>query len=301
MIMMMPPVLSHYQVLKETEPWEVIEGLAKGLFDDDTLSNCIVHVEETVPSVASSIKDLGAALKSMNPLKIAQAIKNVRQVLKEIPQELQDCGANLKDVKELLDTLKEIVPSIVGELVSAHQSLHLGNWEGVGEHVGKVLRLLIPDEPHPPQNPAPETGSGNVTNPALEVITGLSYGLFDDQTFSECLANVLQDIPEAKSALSELMQALKGKKLLKIRKAIIEVMQVVKSIPGSLKPCGDNVKDVEDLLNKVKEVGTALVEDIEQAMRSFREGNFEAFGEYVGKAVRIVAYGDRPDATNIVV
>lgn len=282
---------------------EVIEGLAKGLFDDDSLSNCIVHVEGTVTSVASSIRELGAALKSKNPLKIAQAVKNLRQALKDIPQELQDCGASLQDVKELLDTMKEIVPSIVGELVSAHESLHLENWEGVGEHVGKALRLLIPDGlgPHSPQDPNLKPGSDPVKNPALEVILGLSYGLFDDQTFSDCLANVLQDIPEAESALSDLVKALKSKHLLEIRKAIIEVMQVLKSIPDSLKPCSDNIEDVKDLLNTLKEVGRVFVDDIEAALTSFKHGDFEDFGEYVGKAVRLVAYGDRPDATNVVV
>lgn len=282
---------------------EIVKGLAKGLFDDDTLSNCIVHVGETVPSVESSLKELGEALKSMNPLKIGQAIKNLRQVLKDIPQELQECGANLQDVKDLLDTFKEIVPSIVGELVSARSSMHIGNWEGFGEHVGKALRLLIPGEivPNSHQVAMAESGSHLETNPALQVIMGLSYGLFDDQSFSACVTDILQDIPEVESALSNLIAALKGKHLLEIKNAIIEVMQVVKSIPDSLKPCSDNIGDIEHLLITLKDVGTKFVDDIEQALRSFRSGNLEDFGENVGKAVRLVVYGDRPDASDIVV
>lgn len=282
---------------------EIVEGLAKGLFDDDTLSNCIAHVGETVPSVESSLKELGEALKSMNPLKIGQAIKNLRQVLKDIPQELQDCGANLQDVKDLLDIFKEIVPSIVGELVSARGSMHIGNWEGFGEHVGKALRLLIPGEIglNSHQTARAESDSHLDTNPALQVIMGLSYGLFNDQSFSACVTDILQETPKVESALSNLIAALKGKHLLEIKNAIIEVMQVVKSIPESLKPCSDNIGDIEHLLITLKDVGTKFIDDIEQALRSFRSGNLEDFGENVGKAVRLVVYGDRPDASDVVV
>jgi hypothetical protein len=282
---------------------EIVEGLAKGLFNDDTLSNCIAHVGETVPSVKSSLEELGEALKSMNPLKIAQAIKNLRQVLKEIPEELQDCGANLQDVKDLLDTFKEMVPSIVGELVSARASMHTGNWEGFGEHVGKALRLLIPgDVGLNSHQAARATSDWNLdTNPALQVIMGLSYGLFNDQSFSTCVTDILQETPEVEFALSNLIAALKGKHLLEIKNAIIEVMQVVKSIPESLKPCSDNIGDIEHLLITLRDVGTKFVDDIEQALRSFRSGNLEDFGENVGKAVRLVVYGDRPDASDVVV
>jgi hypothetical protein len=282
---------------------EVIGGLAKGLFDDDTLSKCIVHLDETIPSVSSSIDALGAALITVNAEKIKEAIANLRHVLKDVPQELQNCGANLQEVNELLDTFKEIVPSMVGELVAARASLHIGNWEGVGEHVGRAMRLLVPDEasPNSTQAVSPESDSDRVSDAALQVIIGLTYGLFNDQTFSQCVADVLQDTPDVEPALSDLMKALQRKRLDEIKKAILEVMRVMKGIPGSLKPCSDNVMDIQRLLMKLTEVGPKLACKMEKALRSLRSGDFEGFGENTGKAVRLVMHGDQPEVSDIVV
>lgn len=280
---------------------EVIAGLAKGLFNDDILSTCIVHVGETNPSMESSIEDLGAALKTMNPKKIEQTFKKLREVLRSIPQELQDCGANLQDVQQLLDAFKDIVPSILGELVSARSSFHIGNWEGVGEHVGRALRLLVQEAPHVDSaNPKADPDPDPVMNTALQLIMGLSYGLFNDQTFAQCVTTALQNTPDLQCALNNLVTALKGKQLAEIKKALIEVVNVLKTTPGSLMPCAADVGDIQHLLVTLQRVGPQFVDDIEESLRSLRSGNFEEFGENVGKAVRVVI-SERPDVSEIVV
>lgn len=169
------------------------------------------------------------------------------------------------------------------------------------------MSLLVSDGPGPSPplqddpDPKPEPGPGPDGNPALDFIIGLSDGLFDDHTFTECVANVLQAAPQAESALSDLVEALKSKNPLKIAKAVKEFKQVIKSIPDSLKACSDNIQDVEELLNKLEEVVPAFNHDIAQAFDSLKAKDYEDFGEYTGKALRFVIYGDEPHATNIIV
>merc|ERR1711865_107378 len=276
---------------------DVIEGLAKGLFDDETLSNCIQNVAETVPAIGSSFQEVLAALKSKKPLKIIKAIKNLRQELKNVPQELQDCGANIQDVEDLLKELKEAIPAIVGEIVAARNSLDQGNYEDFGEHTGKTLTLLMGHAPTANQYP----GLGANGDPAFDFIVGLSDGLFNDHTFSECVANALQTIPDAKSALADLVSALKSKNPLHIIKAIKELKAFLHDIPDSLKVCSDNLQEVEDLLSELGHIVYSQIHDIAQAFDSLKSHDYEGFGEYTGKALRMVVYGDKPRVASVVV
>merc|ERR1711862_31486 len=137
-----------------------------------------------------------------------------------------------------------------GEVVSAKQSLDEKDYEGFGYHFGKVLSDLAAGDgpgPHPKPGPGPKPGPSK-GNPALQIIEGLSEGLFDDDTLPTCVAGVLEDAPAAASALKELVQALHTKNPFKIRKAVKNLVKVAKSLPDAFSACLSNVDDVKALV-----------------------------------------------------
>jgi len=120
----------------------------------------------------------------------------------------------------------------------------------------------------------------------VDIIIGLADGFFDDHALSDCIEKVSAAVPPVQAAFEELKEALRNKKPLAIVQAIKDVGNALQGVPKELEDCGANLKDVKDLLESLKETVPSLVGEVVSAVRSLKHGDYEDFGEHVGKALR---------------
>jgi len=224
-------------------------------------------------------------------------MKEVRAEEKTMQGDLEACTDSASNVKDLMKHLETLIPALSEELVSAHKSLEIGGYMDFGHHVGKAVSLLLPTGagPHFLQ-----TGKVPDIAPAVQVVLGLSDGLFDDKSLTECLANGLGASQEAQKALTDLAEALESKNIFKINKALKNWKALEQNMPDSLKACGSSATNVKEFVNTMKTVLPELGDDFAHAMSNFKEHQYEDFGKSVGDAVRIVVYGDQPTGTVVV-
>ena len=303
----MPSDLMELQVIPEEKAMDFIKGFVEGIGETgnfEELKKCINGAEGAINKIIEAIK----LIKKGGFENIIAGIAKLVEAVKELLDILKPCAGSMKELQRLIEALKHIdikkialkiltnFAKFISLITEAIACFEKGDFYCAGKDIGIFLRMLFLDATE-------EFNYDDFSfDDIIKILKGLLKGI-DQKGVLENTMACINSMPYIYKLLMDLVEEIKNmqwKNIEEFAKAMVHVMEVLKTVLQSAVPCSKCLAELYTIMLKImsitwakimehamKNIGS-LLSDLTKAVGHIQKAMYFEFGEDVGDIIWVL-------------
>lgn len=271
---------------------EFMKGFLEGINekgDFEKLMKCIKDGEHIVVKIIDAIKKI----KTLNPIKVMEGVKELIEAVKELMAMLKPCTEGFEVLKKLINAIAHVnIANLVkhilahpGEFIKlitqAIESFVKKDWHGTGKAIGGLLYLLF------------LKAQLKAGEPLVEFMKGFLQGI-NEKGSIEKLMKCIKGGEEIITKIIDAVKLIKTMNPIKVAEGVKKLVEAIQQLMTMLKPCMDGFEQLKKLVQALSHIKIPdivkriishpgeVVKHITEAIEGFTKKDFHKCGLGIG-------------------
>ena len=304
---------------------QTFEGLIEGIEMNLNLTQVIPCIKDSL-TIGEDLEHAIADIVKKDEKDVLKGLKEIGEAFVALPNAIKICMGDIHQVTKLVELLKsfksptsfayhvgkDIIVNgaqIFDEIENAIKDFKAKNFKGFGKNIGEALASILIGQEVSKNILINDLFMPRSISPIFQILEGVLKGILSDAKLSN-IRNCLKDLSQDAIDIDYAVKDFEKDTVKSVAEGLKMIGEALESLPAAMKNCEEAVADAKNLIKMIEAFkspisfvfhvgkdlivnGVQIFEEIEAAVKDYKNKDYLDFGINIGKALDKIFVGNK--------